>query len=209
MKNKNKSNLIAESNSGLLLGEISSKNISAQVLDSDEVFESYFEDAKNLTAEVVGSEVIGFVEGDTITGEVQLSIGDFEFIKGPIGKAGPEGKGVPAGGNDGDVLVKVGQENYVTRWERPRFGGGGRQSSSPSGSSNYTGASPTTVTVGAFQQVRQLRDCQFQTYSKTFWSRTFRPRSVLFLSVNPVLSRSVLPFQDSKTFLSGSVILET
>jgi len=148
MKNKNKSNLIAESNSGLLLGEISSKNISAQVLDSDEVFESYFEDAKNLTAEVVGSEVIGFVEGDTITGEVQLSIGDFEFIKGPIGKAGPEGKGVPAGGNDGDVLVKVGQENYVTRWERPRFGGGGRQSSSPSGSSNYTGASPTTVTVG-------------------------------------------------------------
>jgi hypothetical protein len=44
---------------------------------------------------------------------------------GGTGPQGPPGAGVPPGGTDGNVLTKVGTDNYVSIWAAPTGGGGG------------------------------------------------------------------------------------
>jgi hypothetical protein len=44
---------------------------------------------------------------------------DLAALRGGQGPQGTTGPGVPAGGTDGDVLVKNGATDYAAKWERP------------------------------------------------------------------------------------------
>lgn len=46
---------------------------------------------------------------------------DLAALRGEQGPQGAAGPGVPAGGADGDVLVKSGATDYDARWEKPQY----------------------------------------------------------------------------------------